>query len=274
MSGDVRSFRVGSFEAAERRRGLARSSVDKRVGIVRRFVEAVGDPFEATWRDVERFVDSTNMTAPSSRYAAVSHLHAFYVWAQRVELTDTDPTILVVRPRIPPAAPRPAHSTDVALALTVATGPMRAAVALAALCGLRCIELASLRWVDVEVDRVRVTGKGSRVRVIPLPVAVRDALDDLDRAVAYVLDGWQGGDRAPGRIASRRIGAFFRSIGSTTTAHELRHYCATTALGACGDLAAVQDWLGHASPVTTRIYARLDPRRLDDVAAAMTVPNG
>lgn len=44
--------------------------------------------------------------------------------------------------------------------------------------------------------------------------------------------------------------------------HGLRHWFATRVLEATGDLAAVQDLLGHESPVTTRIYARLNPSRL------------
>ncbi|MCS6963425.1 MAG: tyrosine-type recombinase/integrase, partial [Thermoflexus sp.] len=44
-----------------------------------------------------------------------------------------------------------------------------------------------------------------------------------------------------------------------------RHYFATRVLEATGDLAAVQDLLGHASPTTTRRYARVSPKRLQAV---------
>lgn len=46
------------------------------------------------------------------------------------------------------------------------------------------------------------------------------------------------------------------------TPHQFRHYFATRVLEATGDLAAVQDLLGHASPTTTRRYARVSPKRL------------
>lgn len=255
-----------------RRRGLTCGTIDKRIGIVYRWIEFVGDPFGADWRDVDRFVDASNMRAATSRYAAVSHLHAFYLWAQRCELCDHDPTILVERPRIGTALPRPVHDTDLAFALTVATGTTRAALCLAAFCGLRCVELARLRWADVDALTIRVHGKNDRERVLPMPPAVVAALDGLERVGPHVLEGWQSGDRAPGRVASYRIRRFFQSIGSAATAHQLRHWCATRAYATSKDLGVVQDYLGHVSPATTRIYARLNVSQLEHVAANMAPP--
>jgi hypothetical protein len=53
------------FRAAERRRGMAATTVEKRSSMVRRWISFVGDPFspDLTWRDVDEFVDSTSMTA-------------------------------------------------------------------------------------------------------------------------------------------------------------------------------------------------------------------
>src|SRR5215510_11099678 len=92
------------FRAAERWRGLADTTVDKRLSLVRRWAAYIGDPFDlaVTWRDVELFVETSGMRAAKSRYAAVSHLHQFYVWAQRAGLVEHDPTVLVVRPRLRP----------------------------------------------------------------------------------------------------------------------------------------------------------------------------
>jgi site-specific recombinase XerC len=268
------SLWMRDFRAAERRRGMRDTSLGKRVGIVRRWVAYIGDPFATTvdWRDVEAFVDASTMRAAKSRYDAVSHLRMFYLWAQRAGLAGHDPTTLVVRPRITPGLPRPAHDTDLALAVAIATGPVRAAIVLGATCGLRCLELARLRWVDVGHDVIRVRGKGDRERVLPLPAAARDALDGLDRVDEWVLPWREAPDVSPGRRVSHAINAFFDSIGCETTAHQLRHWAATRAYAHTGDLGAVQDYLGHASPATTRIYARLDVSRLRAVAAGMTLP--
>lgn len=264
------------FKAAERRRGMADTSIAKRLAIARRWAKFVGDPFSPalTWRDVDAFIDASNMAAAKSRYAAISHLHQFYLWAMRAELVGHDPTALVVRPRLNPGLPRPAHDTDLALALALADGPLRAAIVLAASCGLRCVELARLRWSDVNPSSIRVRGKGSRERVLPLPADARDALDALERVDHWVFPWRETTDISPGRRVSHAINKFFREIGADTTAHQLRHWNATRAYALLGDLALVQDWLGHASPATTRVYAQLDPERLREVAAAMTLPVG
>jgi integrase len=267
---------VIDFRAAERWRGLAETTVDKRVALVRRWAAYIGDPFAAaiTWRELEAFIDASGMAAAKSRYAAVSHLHQFYVWAQRAELAAHDPTVLVVRPRLRPDLPRPAHDTDLALALAIAVGPMRAALVLASSCGLRCVELARLRWRDVGIDSIRVRGKGDRERVLPLSTDARDALDALERTDDYVLPWREASDISPGRRVSAAIGRFFRELGSDVTAHQLRHWCGTRAYAATGDLRAVQGYLGHASPATTAIYAALDPERLRAVANAIVLPVG
>jgi integrase len=253
---------------------MAETTVAKRVAIVRRWCAHIGDPFDpsVTWRDVDAFVDASAMRVPRSRYAAISHLHQFYLWALRADHCTSDPTALVIRPRVHPGLPRPAHDTDLTIALAVADPVMRAALMLAAFCGLRCIELSRLQWVDVSIDAIRVHGKGNRDRVLPLPIVVRDALDELSRTGPYVLPWRETDDISPGRRVSVAIRRHFAELGCTTTAHQLRHWCATAAYAATGDLAAVQDYLGHASPATTRIYAQLDPARLRTVADAIALP--
>lgn len=262
------------YRAALRRRGLAGSTVAKYVAMAERWREHVGDPFDAalSWRDVEAFVDGGAMRAARSRYAAVSALHQFYLWAMRAGLADHDPTVLVVRPRTVPGTPRPIGDTDLALALTVATGPVRAGIVLAAHLGLRAVELTRLRWADVGVDRVRVHGKADRVRTLPMPAPVRDVLDDLDRVDEWVLPWREAADVSPGRRASHAINAFLHGIGVDATAHTLRHWCGTRAYAECGDIGIVQDYLGHASPATTKVYARTDPSRLRAVADAIALP--
>ena len=78
-------------------------------------------------------------------------------------------------------------------------------------------------------------------------------------------------DISPGRRVSHALNQFFDEIGVDSTAHQLRHWSATRAYQATGDLAGVQDYLGHASPATTRVYAKLDPTRLRFVADSITL---
>lgn len=269
---------ITEWELSMERRGLAAGTIEKRTSILRRWWQFVGDPFgvEITWRNVERFIDELDLSAANSRYAHISHLHQFYTWARRYELCAHDPTELVERPRTGRHLPRPITDTDLALAVALADDTMRAALLLAAGSGLRCVEMARLRWDDIDGTSVRLRGKGDKERVIPLHPACRDALDRLDRADAYVLP-WRpsltdqrGG--AEGGNTSRKINLFLHSLGIAATAHQLRHWCATQALRNSGDLRAVQELLGHSSPATTAIYTKIDASHLDDVVARITVP--
>lgn len=265
-----------SWRAYMRRRNLAEGTVRARMYVLRSWWDSVGDPWAATASDVEAFVDGDRPRAASTRYSLVSHLHAFYGWAQRQGHAASDPTALVDRPRLEQRLPRPIHATDLALAVMMApTTAYRAAILLAAGSGLRCVELARLRWDDVHDGQARLFGKGSKERMVPIHAHALDALDALDRSSVYVLDGWQTPRQPhnPGWQASRLLNAYLRSIGVAATAHQLRHYAGTAALEASnGDLRAVQDLLGHASPATTALYTRLDVRRLREVVQRIELP--
>lgn len=254
------------FVANERRRGLAPATVDARVRLLRRLSAACGDLFAVTADEFERWIDSLALSSPNSRATAISHVHQFYKWSIRHGLTTTDPTVFVDRPRVRQGLPRPIHPTDLSLAVLAACGPMRVALLLAATSGMRCCEIARLRWDDVHDGRARVLGKGSRERVVPLhPVTVAE-LDNLPRSSVFVLDDWQSKNRdAPGLRVSQRGNKFLHGLGVTATMHQLRHYCGTEALRGCGNLRKVQTLLGHASPATTAVYTRLDVDELIDV---------
>jgi site-specific recombinase XerD len=267
---------VNDFVVWMRRRELSEGTVVARryllAAWVRWCAEHDLEVFAATDVDVERWLDTVERAA-SSRYAAVSHLHAFYVWAIKQRLTATDPTVLVERPRLRPRLPRPIHETDLALAFLTASAPaMRVALHLAAGGGLRCCEIARLRWDDVHDARARVLGKGSRERMVPLRAATVEALDELPRTAVWVLDGWQSSVAGhPGLRTSQRINAHLRSVGISATAHQLRHYAGTHALRSCGNLRKVQQLLGHASPATTAMYTALDVDELFDVVEGIPI---
>jgi integrase/recombinase XerC len=268
-----RAATVHSFRAWMRRRDLAAGTIEKRCSVVRRWWDFIGSPFEAAPVDVDRWLDELEPMVSSSRYGVVSHLHAFYRWAMREGLTATDPTALVDRPRLRQRLPRPIHPTDLDVALLTAGVEMRCALLLAATSGLRCVEIARLRWDDVHDGRARVLGKGSRERVVPLHPVTVEQLEHVSRRGVHVLEGWQAAAGHPGLRVSQLANAHLRSLGISSTMHSLRHYAGTEALRASGgNLRQVQDLLGHASPATTALYAALDPTELVSVVAGIRVP--
>lgn len=261
------------WEAWMRRRNLAAGTIELRISLLRRWwAHTDGRPFRAGWRQVEGFVDAQSWS-PKTRRNQLSHLHELYRWAIHAGHASSDPTVRVERPRLPPDLPRPMNDTDVAIALTLATGQVRAALMLAATSGLRCCELARLEWRDVDHDSARIHGKGDRWRVVPIHHEARDALDDLERT-DWLVFPWPGTRTRPGLVASRVLNDYLHGIGVDATAHQLRHWCATNGLAATRDLRAVQALLGHASPATTALYTRLDVAHLAHVVDAIRLPVG
>lgn len=153
------------------RRGVLPSSVRRRDEAVRAFARYL-EPrglLEATRGDVEEFLDRRHIGA-RTRYTWLSHLHAFYAWAEREELSSNDPTARIVRPRLRRSLPRPADTDQLRQALEVADPQRRCWVLLAAFMGLRCQEIAGIRREDVlEADGVLrvVKGKGGKERLLP-----------------------------------------------------------------------------------------------------------
>jgi site-specific recombinase XerD len=261
---------------------LAAGTIRQRYYLVQawlRWLELVDvDVFAVDAEHVETFLD-TIRRKPSARCCATSHLHMFYTWAITRGYTATDPTVGVERPRLVPGLPRPIHDTDLQLALVFAQDGqhadprMEAALLLGAVSGLRCCELARLRWDEIDDGGARVLGKGSKERIVPLNAETRAALDRIDRTSEFVLAGWQGRPHGePGERASVRLAAHFRRAGATGSAHRLRHRAATEALRKCGDLRKVQTLLGHASVATTAIYTQVDKRALCDILADVVTP--
>jgi len=167
-------------------------------------------------------------------------------------------------------------STDVAdrlvasCDLATATGRRDAAIlVLLARLGLRAQEVASLCLEDIDWRRgeMRVTGKGGKVEVLPLPVDVGEAL------VSYASGGRpRTGSRAVfvkavapfGPMSSDGIGAVVRVACDRAGVarfgpHRLRHMVATATLRAGAPLIEVAQLLRHDTVATTGIYASVDP---------------
>ena len=145
------------------------------------------------------------------------------------------------------------------------TARNRAMVGLLLDTGIRLGELSGLRWGDVSIGQLRVTGKRG-MRTVPLSPEAQGLLVGVgDRTHLWVgpkgpLTDW-GVSLALGRIAKRAglDGAFVR-------AHTYRHTFATEFLRATGNLLALRDALGHSSVTVTQVYPRMVPT---DVAALM-----
>lgn len=219
--------------------------------------------------------------SPRSLSQALSAIRTFHRFLDR-RLDAPNAAIALVRgPRVKPGAPRPV-SEDQARGLIAepALDPDRAdweiardqaVLTLLYGCGLRISEALSLKGADAPLpENLRITGKGSKTRVVPVLPAVREAVN------AYLAETpFRSGPDEPlfrakrgGPLSPRHVQATVQNLRSrlglpaSATPHALRHSFATHLLGAGADLRSIQELLGHASLSTTQRYTEVDAAAL------------
>ena len=141
-------------------------------------------------------------------------------------------------------------------------------------CGLRVGELTRLNvgGVDLESRQVRVLGKGSKERILPIGRQACSALQNYLKARGEIrqedaLFLNQRGGRLTARSVQRNLKTRLLQFGLPTdvTPHALRHSFATHLLDAGADLRMIQELLGHASLSTTQKYTKVSFTHLTDV---------
>lgn len=140
--------------------------------------------------------------------------------------------------------------------------------------GLRVSELCGITWenVDWENGLIRIFGKGRKERLCPPGEVAMKKLQDYKNANAiadnkngFVFKNTHGGKLNP-REVQLLLKDYLKIAGlpSDITPHKLRHTFATHLVGRGANLRAVQELMGHKSPVTTQIYAHLTLGKLQD----------
>ncbi|MEX1033932.1 MAG: tyrosine recombinase XerC [Cellvibrionaceae bacterium] len=140
-------------------------------------------------------------------------------------------------------------------------------------CGLRLSEMVhlDLAAIDFAAAELRVTGKGKKMRILPIGGFALDAVKawlrvraECRQADEYALFISQRGTRLQARAIQKRFAKIGISQGVDTPVHPhmLRHSFASHMLESSGDLRAVQELLGHANISTTQIYTHLDFQHL------------
>ncbi len=225
----------------------------------------------------------------ANRYAArtitrkVSVLRRYFDWARRTGRIAVDPTLGLAAPRGPSRLPQVLKDDHIR---TLIEKPARAGdddardardlaiVELLYGSGLRVSELCGLRYEDLDLVQaeVRVWGKGSKQRLVPLSdpavAALRSWLQDhrasfvtVDTPAAAIFLNQRGRAMTPRDV--RRV--IDRRSVVPTHPHALRHTFATHLLDGGADLRAVQELLGHADIATTQIYTHVSRERLREV---------
>jgi integrase/recombinase XerC len=241
------------------------------------------DPATLGGHDIRRLLAALHGhgLAPRSLARVLSTWRGFYEWLVRHREADANPCAGVRAPRAPRRLPE-ALSPDQAVRLVSIEAESelgvrdRALFELAYSSGLRVSELTG---VDVDsLDRrtgeVRVTGKGSKTRIVPVGRAALEAIaawlpvrEGIAQPGEKAMFVGRTGKRVAPREVQRRIKrwAALAGIEADVHPHMLRHSFASHVLQSSGDLRAVQEMLGHASIASTQVYTHLDFQHLAKV---------
>lgn len=221
--------------------------------------------------------------AAQSLARALSAVKNFTGWLAERDSADATTVLSARGPKFRRKLPRPLSETAAAQVLQnmgeLGQEPWIAArdVAVVTLlygCGLRISEALGLTGADRALpDVVRITGKGGKLRLVPVLPAAREAVARYADLCPYDLTpdaclfrGARGGPLNP-RLVQKAMEQTRMQLGlpATATPHALRHSFATHLLSAGGDLRAIQELLGHASLSTTQGYTAVDTARLMEV---------
>jgi integrase/recombinase XerD len=290
LSGQIARFL--DYLAVER--GLARNTLDAYRRDLTRYASYLRDRgiTDATRADesvVSEFVGTLSAAEyeegrryrASSVARALAAVRSFHAFLLREGDTDVDPSEGVIRPKVPRTLPRPLTVDEVAKLLAVPNDAEPAGLRDRAIlevlygAGLRISELVGLDVDDVDLEEgsVKVMGKGSKERVVPLGrYANRSISAYLTRArpsLARERSGSalflnQRGGRLTRQGADRvlKMAAHGAGLKKRVTPHMLRHSFATHLLEGGADVRVVQELLGHASLSTTQIYTLVTGERL------------
>jgi integrase/recombinase XerC len=212
----------------------------------------------------------------------LSALRSFYRFLLKQGIVEQNPTDMILTPKQEHPIPRYLPVDDIFQLLdSIQTDDLfglrnRAIFETFYSCGLRVSETAGLNVSDMDADTglVRVYGKGSKERVVPIGLKAMNAISvyrerlERETGVPSSTDGPLFLNKYNGRLSTRSIARILNQIVRNcsllvpVSPHVLRHTFATHMLDAGADLRAVQELLGHKSLSTTQKYTHVSIDRL------------
>lgn len=243
------------------------------------------DPLEVEYRQFRRYLAELNAAGYTAKTSSrrLSAIRSFFKYLNVMGATQVNPASAASSPKIGRDLPRKTSDSDITRLLEVCDDDDeglrdQAFLELLYASGARISELSVLKTGDVDFAdaSVRLFGKGSKERIVPLHAL---ALETLRR---YLHDA------RPRLLGDRQTDAFFVSTrGNAMSAdglrrvfkrraaqagldpklhpHDMRHAFATDLVEGGADLRSVQEMLGHASLSTTQVYTHLSLRHMKDV---------
>jgi integrase/recombinase XerD len=221
------------------------------------------------------------LSKPRSIGRLIASLRRFYRYLLRENRISKDPTLQIESPKLPRSLPKSLNEDEVVALLNAPniaepTGLRdRAMLELLYACGLRVSELVGVKATEVSINEgvVRITGKGSKTRLVPMGEEAADWISRylrearpviLQRRLSDALFVTNRGDAMTRQAFWYLIKRYALLAGITKhmSPHVLRHAFATHLLNHGADLRVVQMLLGHSDISTTQIYTHVARERL------------
>ena len=221
------------------------------------------------------------LSKPRSISRLIASMRRFYRYALRENLIELDPTLQIESPKLPRSLPKSLNEQEVTDLLNAPDINQhiglrdRAMLELLYASGLRVSELVGIQVNEVSTQDgvVRVTGKGSKTRLVPMG---QEAADWIDKYLKYARPNILQKRLCDAMFVTNRADAMTRQafwylikryaviagISKHMSPHVLRHAFATHLLNHGADLRVVQMLLGHADISTTQIYTHVARERL------------
>ncbi|MDB5139889.1 MAG: xerD 2 [Mucilaginibacter sp.] len=237
-------------------------------------------PEKITLTDLRRFIESVNELGmiPSSQARILSGIKAFYKFLLMEDIIKSDPSELLESPKIQRKLPDTLSYDEInklidAIDVSKPEGGRNKAI-LEVLygCGLRVSELTELKLSNLylDIEFIKVTGKGSKERLVPIGGSAVKALKVWIENIRVHIPVKKGEEdlvflnRRGTRLSRVYIFMVIKQlaelagINKAISPHTIRHSFATHLVEGGADLRAVQEMLGHESITTTEIYTHLD----------------
>ncbi len=242
------------------------------------------DPLRVDYRRFRRYLAELNAAGYVTKTAArrLSAVRTFYKYLNIVGACSTNPASAAASPKIRRDLPRKTSDSDISVLLEVCEDNVvglrdRAFLELLYASGARIAEAARLKTGDVDFSSasVRLFGKGSKERIVPLYEVALDAIQDYMRngrpklMIAGTTDALFLSTRGKAMSADSLRRVFKRraaqaGLDPSLHPHDMRHAFATDLVEGGADLRSVQEMLGHASLSTTQVYTHLSLKHMKE----------
>lgn len=238
------------------------------------------DLLNLTIKDIEKYLNTLNELAPSSISHNISSLKTFYNYLVKVGKCNINPMSGIKQPKLGTHLPTYLTIEEVERLLDIEIetpfdARNKAILELMYATGLRISEVVSLEFNNIDYDEciLRVMGKGSKERIVPINDIALECLKDYienyrplmikNNMNNYLFLNNHGNMMTrQGVFKVLKKECLLKGITKNVSPHTLRHTFATHLLENGADLRIIQELLGHSDIATTQIYTHLTNERL------------